>query len=114
MLKEKESSGRRLMRLSIKHPEEFRKQLGIVKRKNIPITLLNKIIDAEPGDVIKNPTKTGKKHIKEEQENLCYFMIWENYRIFLINMRIGRLGKRRKFLSSLDLMIRRFFVIMLF
>lgn len=64
MLEEKESSGRRLMRMSIKQPEEFRRQLGIVKRKNIPITLLNKIIAAEPGDVIKNPTKTGKKSIK--------------------------------------------------
>ena len=64
MLKEKESSGRRLMRLSIKHPEEFRRQLGIIKRERIPITLLNKIIDAEPGDTIKNPTKIGKKHIK--------------------------------------------------
>ena len=64
MLKEKESSGRRLMRLSIKHPEEFRRQLGIIKRDRIPITLLNKIIDAEPGDTIKNPTKIGKKHIK--------------------------------------------------
>lgn len=64
MMGKKKSSGRRLMRLSIKHPEEFRRQLGIVKRERIPITLLNRIIDADPGDTIKNPTKTGKKHIK--------------------------------------------------
>ncbi len=86
MLKEKESSGRRLMRLSIKHPEEFRRQLGIVKRKNIPITLLNKIIAAEPGDTIKNPTKTGKKSIKVTR-------LLERRSVSARNLKMKRRGK---------------------
>ena len=39
------------------------KQLGIPEREDIPRTLLNKIIKAEAGDWINNPTKTGKKRI---------------------------------------------------
>ncbi len=39
-------------------------QLGISKEKDIPMNLLNKIISAKIGDVIKNPSKTGKKTIK--------------------------------------------------
>lgn len=40
------------------------KQLDIPEEKNIPITLLRKIQAAKAGDVIVNPTKTGKKKIK--------------------------------------------------
>jgi hypothetical protein len=40
------------------------RQLGIPEEENIPITLLNKIIKAKPGDTITNPTKRGKKKIK--------------------------------------------------
>ncbi len=40
------------------------KQLSIPIKKNIPITLLNKIISAKPGDTITNPTKIGIKKIK--------------------------------------------------
>ena len=39
-------------------------QLGIPKEKDIPMNLLNKIISAKAGEVIKNPSKTGKKTIK--------------------------------------------------
>jgi len=39
-------------------------QLGISKEKDIPMNLLNKIISAKIGAVIKNPSKTGKKTIK--------------------------------------------------
>lgn len=40
------------------------KQLGVPEEKNIPFTLLDKIIKAKAGETIKNPTKTGKKVIK--------------------------------------------------
>ena len=40
------------------------KQLGIAEEKNIPITLLDKIIKAKAGETIKNPTMSGKKNIK--------------------------------------------------
>lgn len=39
------------------------KQLGIPIKKNIPMTLLNKIISSEPGKKIHNPTKSGKRII---------------------------------------------------
>ena len=38
-------------------------QLGIPQDKKIPMQLLNKIIAAKPGKVIKNPTGVGKKKI---------------------------------------------------
>jgi len=52
------------------------KALGIPKDKNIPISLLNKIIAAKPGDTITNPSKLGKKrikvtHILEKRANLA-------------------------------------------
>ena len=40
------------------------RQLGIPVEDNIPITLLKAIRDAKIGSTIKNPTKTGKPHIK--------------------------------------------------
>jgi hypothetical protein len=40
------------------------RQLGIPEKENIPMTLLNKIISAEPGDTITNPTKKGYRKIK--------------------------------------------------
>jgi hypothetical protein len=40
------------------------RQLGVPMEKNIPMTLLDKIVAAKPGNVIKNPTMTGKKKIK--------------------------------------------------
>ena len=40
------------------------RQLGIPLDKRIPIRLLNVIIKAEAGDVIKNPTKVGLRRIK--------------------------------------------------
>ncbi|MBU2616647.1 MAG: hypothetical protein KKB79_01545 [Nanoarchaeota archaeon] len=52
------------------------KQLGIPQDKKIPISLLNKIIAARPGDIITNPSKLGKKRIKvtrilEKRANLA-------------------------------------------
>lgn len=49
---------------AIKKPGSLSRQLGVPLKKDIPYGLLNKIIKAEPGDVIKNPTKTGKPFVK--------------------------------------------------
>jgi len=40
------------------------RQLNIPEKKNIPLTLLNKIITAEAGQTIRNPTTIGKRRIK--------------------------------------------------
>lgn len=50
--------------------------LGISKDEKIPVSLLNKIISAKPGEIITNPTKKGKKKIKvtkrlEKRANLA-------------------------------------------
>lgn len=52
------------------------RMLGIDKDDKIPMTLLNKIIAAKPGQTITNPTKKGKKKIKvtkrlEKRANLA-------------------------------------------
>lgn len=39
------------------------RQLGIPIKKNIPMTLLNKILKSKTGERIRNPTKSGKKII---------------------------------------------------
>lgn len=44
-------------------PGKLSKQLGIPIKKNIPVTLLDKIISTKPGQKIKNPTKSGKRTI---------------------------------------------------
>ena len=52
------------------------RQLGISKTEKIPMSLLNKIIAAKPGDTIINPTSKGRKRIKvtrvlEKRANLA-------------------------------------------
>lgn len=52
------------------------RQLGISEDKKIPLSLLNKIISASPGEVITNPSKVGRKKIKvtrvlEKRANLA-------------------------------------------
>ncbi|MBI2449062.1 hypothetical protein HYV49_02075 [Candidatus Pacearchaeota archaeon] len=42
----------------------FSNQLGIPPKQKIPMSLLNRIIAAKPGDMVKNPSKIGKKSIK--------------------------------------------------
>ncbi len=49
---------------AIKHPGALHKHLGIPMNKKIPKTLLVEIKEAEVGQIIKNPTKTGKRRIK--------------------------------------------------
>jgi hypothetical protein len=43
------------------NPGALHRQLGIPKEEKIPTTLLRGIMSTEPGKVIKNPTKVGKK-----------------------------------------------------
>ena len=43
-----------------RHPGALHRQLGIPQDTKIPKTLLARIQDADTGDVIKNPTKTGR------------------------------------------------------
>ena len=47
------------------------KQLNISEKEDIPFTLLDKIIKAKAGNIIKNPTKTGKSRIKEIGRASC-------------------------------------------
>ena len=52
------------------------RQLGIPQNMKIPVSLLNKIIAAKPGDVITNPSGKGRKRIKvtrilEKRANLA-------------------------------------------
>lgn len=52
------------------------RQLGISQDMKIPISLLNKIIAAKPGDVITNTSGKGRKRIKitrvlEKRANLA-------------------------------------------
>ena len=42
----------------------LRKQLQIPESKKIPKSLLDRIIKAKPGEIVKNPTETGKRRIK--------------------------------------------------
>ena len=55
--------GRWIQKAKIKRGALSR-QLGIPEEKNIPVTLLNRIIKARPGEVIRNPTKVGKRRIR--------------------------------------------------
>lgn len=54
----------RFLRAAIQKPGALSRQLGIPEEKNIPITLINKIIKSKAGDRIRNPTKIGKRFIK--------------------------------------------------
>ena len=52
------------------------RQLGIPQEQKIPVSLLNKIIAAKPGDTITNPSGKGRRRIKvtrvlEKRANLA-------------------------------------------
>ena len=49
---------------AIKKKGALSRQLGIPIKKNIPISLLERIRNAKIGSTITNPTKTGKRRIK--------------------------------------------------
>jgi hypothetical protein len=49
---------------ALARPGSLHKSLDIPKGTKIPMTLINAIIKAHAGDIINNPTKTGKKIIK--------------------------------------------------
>ncbi len=40
------------------------RQLGIPIEENIPVTLLKRIRDSDIGEVVRNPTKKGKKQFR--------------------------------------------------
>ena len=61
---------------AVKHPGALHKALGISEDETIPMTLINKILSAEVGTTIDNPTEKGKKRIKvdaklKKQANLA-------------------------------------------
>ena len=57
-------TNRKFIQKAIKKPGALSRQLDIPIKKNIPISLLNKIIRAKAGQTITNPTASGKRRIK--------------------------------------------------
>ncbi|MBU2053332.1 MAG: hypothetical protein ABIJ14_03210 [Nanoarchaeota archaeon] len=55
---------KRWIQRAIHQPGRLHRDLEIPKGTKIPIELLNKIIRANAGQTITNPTRTGKKKIK--------------------------------------------------
>jgi hypothetical protein len=47
-----------------RHPGALHRQLSIPQDTKIPKTLLTTILDADTGDVIKNPTKVGRRRYR--------------------------------------------------
>lgn len=45
-------------------PGALRRQLGIPKGEKIPVSLMRRILAADTGEVVKNPTKVGKRKYK--------------------------------------------------
>ena len=56
--------GRYWIQKAIKKPGALSRQLGISIEKDIPVSLLKKIVAAKPGQTIRNPTSLGKRRIK--------------------------------------------------
>ena len=54
----------RWIQKAITRPGKLHSELEIPKGTKIPMSLLNKIINAKAGQTIINPTSTGKKKIK--------------------------------------------------
>jgi hypothetical protein len=55
---------KRWIQRAIVRPGTLSKALDIPDKENIPVTLLKRIVKASSGDMIKNPTKIGRKRIK--------------------------------------------------
>jgi len=72
---------------AVKRPGALSRQLGIPVKKDIPITLLKKVIKARPGQVIKNPTMLGKRKLKVTR-------LMERRAILAINLK--NIRKRKK------------------
>jgi len=47
-----------------KKPGALRRQLGIPKDRKIPVTLMRRILDADTGDVVRNPTRVGRRRYR--------------------------------------------------
>ena len=54
---------KRWIQRAIHRPGKLHSDLGIVKGKKIPMSLLNKIVGAKAGQRITNPTSVGRKRI---------------------------------------------------
>jgi|TARA_B100001971_G_C18101240_1_gene488968 hypothetical protein len=55
---------KRWIQQAIHRPGKLHVDLGISKGVKIPMTLLNKIVNAKSGDIIQNPVKIGLRKIK--------------------------------------------------
>ncbi len=55
---------KRWIQQAIHRPGKLHIDLGIAKGVKIPMSLLNKIINAKAGDMITNPVKIGLRKIK--------------------------------------------------
>ena len=42
-------------------PGALHRQLGIPQEQKIPVTLMRRILAADTGDMVKNPTKVGRR-----------------------------------------------------
>ena len=49
---------------AIKRKGALHRQLGIPQETKIPRTLLKTILKADTGDVVRNPTKTGRRRYR--------------------------------------------------
>jgi len=55
---------KRWIQRAIHRPGKLHSDLSVPKGTKIPMTLLDKIINAKAGQIITNPSKVGKKRIK--------------------------------------------------
>lgn len=55
---------KRWIQRALHRPGKLHSDLGIPKGEKIPMPLLNAIIKAKAGDIIKNPTRVGHRKIK--------------------------------------------------
>lgn len=59
------------------------KQVEIPEKKDIPLTLLRKIVKTKTNEKLKNPTKSGKKRMKATR-------LLKKRAQFALNMKVGR------------------------
>jgi hypothetical protein len=54
---------KRWIQKAIHRPGKLHSDLEIPKGEKIPMSLLNALVKAKAGEIVKNPTKVGKKKI---------------------------------------------------
>lgn len=55
---------KRFIKKAVTRKGALRIQLNIPKDRNIPMPLLDRIINSKPGVIVNNPTRTGNRKIK--------------------------------------------------